>query len=98
MDVKVLGAGCANCHRLEERVTAALGEIGEDPAVEMVTDFARIAAAMPLARHRQLSVPSSAASFSSTTALSSSKAMRAPSFMYCETSSPSAPLRCWNQT
>lgn len=44
MDVKVLGAGCANCHRLEERVTAALGEIGEDPTVEMVTDFARIAA------------------------------------------------------
>ena len=43
MDVKVLGAGCANCHRLEERVVTALAEIGDDSTVEMVTDFARIA-------------------------------------------------------
>jgi small redox-active disulfide protein 2 len=43
MQVKVLGAGCANCHALEERTNQALARIGADATVEMVTDYARIA-------------------------------------------------------
>jgi len=44
MDVKVLGAGCANCHRLEDRVEEALRHLGADGSVELITDFSRIAA------------------------------------------------------
>lgn len=43
MHVKVLGAGCANCHRLEDRTKEALDRIGVDADVEMITDYARIA-------------------------------------------------------
>jgi small redox-active disulfide protein 2 len=43
MQVKVLGAGCANCHTLEERTNEALARLGADGTVEMVTDYARIA-------------------------------------------------------
>lgn len=43
MQVKVLGAGCANCHTLEDRVKEALVSLGSDAEVEMVTDYARIA-------------------------------------------------------
>jgi small redox-active disulfide protein 2 len=43
MQVKVLGAGCANCHTLEERANQALTRLGADGAVEMVTDYAQIA-------------------------------------------------------
>ncbi len=43
MQVKVLGAGCANCHRLEDRANQALRELGSGGSVELVTDFARIA-------------------------------------------------------
>ena len=42
--VKVLGSGCAKCRALEEAVRAALTELGMDPAVGHVTDFAQIAA------------------------------------------------------
>jgi len=42
MDVKVLGAGCANCHRLEDRANEALRELGADGTVELITDFSRI--------------------------------------------------------
>lgn len=42
--VKVLGSGCAKCNALEEAVRAALTELGMDPAVDHVTDFAQIAA------------------------------------------------------
>lgn len=41
--VKVLGSGCAKCHELEKNVQAALAELGMDPAVDHVTDFAQIA-------------------------------------------------------
>jgi small redox-active disulfide protein 2 len=44
MDVKVLGAGCANCHKLEERAREALTGLGAEGTVEMVTDFGIIAA------------------------------------------------------
>ena len=43
MEIKVLGAGCANCHALENRTTQALGQLGADGTIEMVTDYAQIA-------------------------------------------------------
>lgn len=43
MEVKVLGAGCSNCHRLEDRTKEALASLGRPDQVEMVTDFAEIA-------------------------------------------------------
>ena len=39
MQVKVLGAGCANCHALEERANEALVQLGAEGAVELVTDY-----------------------------------------------------------
>lgn len=43
MQIKVLGAGCANCHTLEDRTNQALTQLGADGTIEMVTDYARIA-------------------------------------------------------
>lgn len=43
MQVKVLGAGCANCHRLEDRTREALGRLGSEASVEMITDYGVIA-------------------------------------------------------
>lgn len=43
MQVKVLGAGCANCHALEDRANQALQQLGADGSVELITDLARIA-------------------------------------------------------
>lgn len=40
----MLGGGCAKCHELENAVKEALAELGMDTSVEMVTDFAQIAA------------------------------------------------------
>lgn len=42
--VKVLGGGCAKCHALEDAVRTALAELGMDTAIDLVTDFAQIAA------------------------------------------------------
>ena len=42
MQVKVLGAGCANCHALEDRTNQALIQLGADGTVEMVTDYGQI--------------------------------------------------------
>lgn len=42
--IKVLGSGCAKCNQLEAAVKAALEQLGMDPAVDHVTDFAQIAA------------------------------------------------------
>jgi len=42
MNIKVLGAGCANCHTLEKRTIDALARIGSEASVEMVTDYAAI--------------------------------------------------------
>ena len=44
MIVKVLGPGCRNCHRLEERTREALSRLGLDAEVEKVTDYGEIAA------------------------------------------------------
>lgn len=43
MNIKVLGAGCANCHTLEDRTKEALTGAGVDGAVEMITDYGVIA-------------------------------------------------------
>jgi small redox-active disulfide protein 2 len=42
MQIKVLGAGCANCHSMEQRATEALAQLGDDGMVELITDFAEI--------------------------------------------------------
>lgn len=42
--VKVLGSGCKKCNQLEENARAALAQLGMDPTIDHVTDFAQIAA------------------------------------------------------
>ncbi len=42
--VKILGSGCAKCNQLEAAARDALEQLGMDPAIDHVTDFARIAA------------------------------------------------------
>lgn len=39
MILKVLGSGCANCHRLEEAVNRAVAELSIDATVDKVTDI-----------------------------------------------------------
>lgn len=41
LNVKVLGSGCANCKRLEERVRKVVSERGLAVEIEKVTDYAR---------------------------------------------------------
>ena len=43
-EVKVLGAGCAKCHALEDAAKAALAELNMDTTIDHVTDFSQIAA------------------------------------------------------
>ncbi|MCB2224421.1 MAG: TM0996/MTH895 family glutaredoxin-like protein [Actinobacteria bacterium] len=43
MQIKVLGAGCANCHTLEDRTREAVAQAGLSADVEMVTDYGVIA-------------------------------------------------------
>ena len=43
MQLKVLGAGCANCDALERRAVEALGRLGVNGTVEHITDYAAIA-------------------------------------------------------
>jgi len=42
MIIKVLGSGCANCNRLEERVRQAVARLGRDDEVVHVSDIAEI--------------------------------------------------------
>jgi len=42
MEIKVLGAGCANCLKMEELVKAAAKELGIDVSVEKVSDIKEI--------------------------------------------------------
>ncbi len=39
MNIKVLGAGCPNCKRLEKNVIDALKELGKTADIEKVTDM-----------------------------------------------------------
>ncbi len=43
MEIKILGPGCANCQRLEERTKEAVEAMGLDVNLEKVTDAAEIA-------------------------------------------------------
>ncbi len=43
MDIEVLGAGCTNCHTLEDRTREAVARAGLDATVEMITDYGVIA-------------------------------------------------------
>ena len=39
MHIKVLGSGCANCHKVEELAKQAVAQLGIEARVELVTDM-----------------------------------------------------------
>jgi small redox-active disulfide protein 2 len=43
MDIKILGPGCPNCHKLEALAHEAANELGIDAQFEKVSDMAAIA-------------------------------------------------------
>jgi len=43
MEIKVLGPGCAKCHKTEEIVREAVAETGIDAAIQKITDVMEIA-------------------------------------------------------
>jgi len=43
MEIKVLGPGCANCHKMEEMTKRAVTELGIDAKIEKITDIGQIA-------------------------------------------------------
>ena len=44
MEIKVLGLGCANCHKMEEIAKAAVKELGIEATIEeKITDISQIA-------------------------------------------------------
>lgn len=51
MEIKVLGPGCANCHKMEELSRTAVKELGINAEVVKITDIGEIA------RHGILSTP-----------------------------------------
>ncbi len=51
MEIKVLGPGCANCHKMEEMTKQAVKELGITAEVIKITDIGDIA------RHGILSTP-----------------------------------------
>ena len=42
MEIRVLGPGCANCHKMEELAKAAIKELGIEATVEKITDLQEI--------------------------------------------------------
>ncbi|HUO77210.1 MAG TPA: thioredoxin family protein [Thermodesulfovibrionales bacterium] len=42
MEIKVLGPGCANCHKMEELAKTAVKELGVEARVEKVSDIQEI--------------------------------------------------------
>lgn len=42
LNVKVLGSGCSNCKRLEERVRKVVAAQGLEAEVEKITDYAQM--------------------------------------------------------
>lgn len=51
MEIKVLGPGCANCHKMEEMAKQAVKELGIGAEIQKITDIGEIA------RHGILSTP-----------------------------------------
>jgi len=43
MEIRVLGPGCANCHKMEEMARQAVKELGINAEVVKITDMAQIA-------------------------------------------------------
>jgi len=43
MEIKVLGPGCANCHKMEEIAKVAVKELGIEATIEKITDISQIA-------------------------------------------------------
>ena len=43
MEIKVLGPGCENCHKMEEMAKTAVKELGLDATVMKITDIGQIA-------------------------------------------------------
>lgn len=42
MEIKVLGPGCANCHKMEELAKQAIKELGIEAKIEKVSDISDI--------------------------------------------------------
>ncbi|MCL4492547.1 MAG: thioredoxin family protein [Nitrospirae bacterium] len=42
MEIKVLGPGCANCHKMEELAKTAVKELGIDATIEKISDIQEI--------------------------------------------------------
>jgi len=42
MDIKVLGPGCANCHKMEELAQTAVKELGLEAKVEKISEIQEI--------------------------------------------------------
>ena len=42
LTIKVLGSGCANCHKVEDLAKQAVAQLAIDAQVEMVTDVKEI--------------------------------------------------------
>lgn len=42
LSIKVLGSGCANCHKVEELTKQAVAQLGVEAKVELVTDMQAI--------------------------------------------------------
>jgi small redox-active disulfide protein 2 len=42
LSIKVLGSGCANCHKVEELAKQAIKQLAVEAKVEMVTDMQEI--------------------------------------------------------
>jgi small redox-active disulfide protein 2 len=42
MEIKVLGPGCPNCHKMEEMARKAVKELGIDAKIEKITDIQEI--------------------------------------------------------
>lgn len=42
MEIKVLGPGCPNCHKMEELAKKAVKELGVDAKVDKITDIKEI--------------------------------------------------------
>ena len=42
LSIKVLGSGCANCHKVEELAKQAVAHLGVEAKVEMVTEMKEI--------------------------------------------------------